>query len=87
MIEHVYQKSYAYADVRAENQDLLITIYELKARLRNVEKSKSVNTKFDKTNVSNKLLCVTPMNKQVFQNKIIGSKSKEKHVLPKPVTL
>ncbi|GKA00727.1 hypothetical protein Tco_0673392 [Tanacetum coccineum] len=38
LIEHVNQKSYAYAKVRAQNQDLLITISELKAKLKNVEK-------------------------------------------------
>ncbi|GKE02951.1 hypothetical protein Tco_1390934 [Tanacetum coccineum] len=38
LIEHVNQKTYAYADVSAQNQDLLITISELKAKLKNVEK-------------------------------------------------
>ncbi|GJZ37526.1 hypothetical protein Tco_0583717 [Tanacetum coccineum] len=38
LIENVKQKTYAYADVRAQNQDLLITISELKAKLENVEK-------------------------------------------------
>ncbi|GKA88562.1 hypothetical protein Tco_0810326 [Tanacetum coccineum] len=33
LVEHVNQKTYAYADVRAKNQDLLITIFELKAKL------------------------------------------------------
>ncbi|GJS12938.1 retrovirus-related pol polyprotein from transposon TNT 1-94 [Tanacetum coccineum] len=51
LIEHVTQKTYAYAEVRAQNQDLLITISELKTKLKNVEKGKSVNTKFDKNNV------------------------------------
>ncbi|GKE01923.1 hypothetical protein Tco_1389906 [Tanacetum coccineum] len=37
LIENVNQKTYAYADVRAQNQDLLITISELKAKLKNVE--------------------------------------------------
>ncbi|GKD36941.1 integrase, catalytic region, zinc finger, CCHC-type containing protein [Tanacetum coccineum] len=41
LIEHVNQKTYAYADVRAKNQDLLITISELKARLKMLKK---VNT-------------------------------------------
>ncbi|GKC17400.1 hypothetical protein Tco_1014182, partial [Tanacetum coccineum] len=48
---------------------------------------KSVNTKFDKTNVSNQLLCVTPLNKQVFQKKTVAPKTEEKHVLSKTVTL
>ncbi|GJW40635.1 gag-pol polyprotein [Tanacetum coccineum] len=38
LIENVKQKTYAYADVHAQNQDLLITISELKAKLENVEK-------------------------------------------------
>ncbi|GKA13189.1 integrase, catalytic region, zinc finger, CCHC-type containing protein [Tanacetum coccineum] len=87
LIEHVNQKTYAYSDVRAQNQDLLITISELKARLKNVEKGKFVNTKFDKADVSTKLLCVTPLNKQVFQKKNVAPKIEEKHVLPKIVTL
>ncbi|GKA26062.1 hypothetical protein Tco_0712171 [Tanacetum coccineum] len=87
LIEHVNQKTYAYAEVRAQNQDLLITISELKSKLKNVEKGKSVNTKFDKTNVSNKLLCVTPLNKQVFQKKNVAPKTEEKHILSKTTTL
>nr|GEW21926.1 integrase, catalytic region, zinc finger, CCHC-type, peptidase aspartic, catalytic [Tanacetum cinerariifolium] len=87
LIENVNQKTCAYADVRAKNQDLLITISELKAKLKNVEKGKSVNTKFDKPLVSSKLLCVTPINKQVIQKKKFVLKIKEKHVLTKPVTL
>ncbi|GJT02848.1 retrovirus-related pol polyprotein from transposon TNT 1-94 [Tanacetum coccineum] len=45
LIEHVNQKTYAYADVRAQNEDLLITISELKNKLRIVDKGKNVNTK------------------------------------------
>ncbi|GJY43400.1 hypothetical protein Tco_0431613 [Tanacetum coccineum] len=87
LIEHVSEKTYAYGAIRAENQNLLSTISELKTRLETVEKGKSVNTKFDKTNVSQNLLCVTPINKQVFQKKTVVSKTKEKHVVSKPVTL
>ncbi|GJU27453.1 integrase, catalytic region, zinc finger, CCHC-type containing protein [Tanacetum coccineum] len=76
-----------YGVIRAENLNLLITISELKTRLETVEKGKSVNTKFDKTNVSQNLLCVTPINKQVFQKKTVVSKTEEKHVVSKPVTL
>ncbi|GJR84226.1 hypothetical protein Tco_0155011 [Tanacetum coccineum] len=81
------KREYAYADVRAQNQDLLITISELKAKLKNVEKGKSVNTKFGKDNVSHNLLCVTPLNKQAFQKKTDSPKTEEKHVLSKTVTL
>ncbi|GJT75339.1 hypothetical protein Tco_1042064 [Tanacetum coccineum] len=87
LIDHVSEKTYAYAAIRTENQDLLMTISELKMKLRNVEKGKSVNTKFDKTNVSQNLLCVTPINKQFFQKKIVILKIEEKHVVSKPVTL
>ncbi|GKD03110.1 hypothetical protein Tco_1178084 [Tanacetum coccineum] len=38
LIEHVNQKTHAYAKVRAQNQDLLITISELKAKLKKVDK-------------------------------------------------
>ncbi|GJS64978.1 integrase, catalytic region, zinc finger, CCHC-type containing protein [Tanacetum coccineum] len=37
LIENINQKTYAYAYVCAQNQDLLITISELKAKLKNVE--------------------------------------------------
>ncbi|GKA81552.1 hypothetical protein Tco_0788244 [Tanacetum coccineum] len=38
LIAHVSEKTYAYGVIRAENQNLLLTIYELKTRLANVEK-------------------------------------------------
>ncbi|GJZ97481.1 hypothetical protein Tco_0669934 [Tanacetum coccineum] len=38
LIEHVNQKTYANAEVRTQNQDLLITISELQAKLKNVVK-------------------------------------------------
>ncbi|GJV84468.1 integrase, catalytic region, zinc finger, CCHC-type containing protein [Tanacetum coccineum] len=87
LIAHVSEKTYAYGAIRAENQNLLITISELKTRLANVEKGKSVNTKFDKTNGSQPLLCVTPLHKHVIQKKTDVQKSKENHVMSKPVTL
>ncbi|GKA31801.1 integrase, catalytic region, zinc finger, CCHC-type containing protein [Tanacetum coccineum] len=51
------------------------------------EKGKFVNTKFVKPSVSGKLLCVTPINKQVVQNKKFVPKTEEKHVLTNTVTL
>ncbi|GJS76412.1 retrovirus-related pol polyprotein from transposon TNT 1-94 [Tanacetum coccineum] len=87
LIENVKQKTYAYVDVRAQNQDLLIQVSELKANLKNVEKGKSVNTKFDKAPVSTNFLCVTPLNKQVFQKRNVAPKTEEKHVLSNKVTL
>ncbi|GJX30278.1 hypothetical protein Tco_0238357 [Tanacetum coccineum] len=61
LIEHVNQKTYAYADVRAQNQNLLITISELKNKLKTVDNRKNVNTKFDKSEASGTLLYVTPL--------------------------
>ncbi|GJX26623.1 integrase, catalytic region, zinc finger, CCHC-type containing protein [Tanacetum coccineum] len=87
LIKHVSEKTYAYGAIRVEDQNLLSTISELKTRLEIVEKGKSVNTKFDMTNVSQNLLSVTPLNKQVFQKTTVVSKTKEKHVVSKPVTL
>ncbi|GKB08978.1 hypothetical protein Tco_0837290 [Tanacetum coccineum] len=86
LIDHVSEKTYAYGAIHAENQNLLINISELKSKLRSVENGKSVNTKFDRTNVS-QTLCVTPINKQVFKQKNVVSNTKEKHVVSKPVTL
>ncbi|GJS26208.1 retrovirus-related pol polyprotein from transposon TNT 1-94 [Tanacetum coccineum] len=43
---HVSEKTYAYGAIRAENQNLLITISELKTRLANVEKD--FNCAFEK---------------------------------------
>ncbi|GJR33113.1 integrase, catalytic region, zinc finger, CCHC-type containing protein [Tanacetum coccineum] len=87
LIVHVFEKTYAYGAIRAENRDLLSTISELKTRLEKVEKGKSVNTKFDKTNGSQSLLCVTPLNKHAFQKKMDVSKTEENHVVLKSVTL
>ncbi|GJX67763.1 retrovirus-related pol polyprotein from transposon TNT 1-94 [Tanacetum coccineum] len=41
LIAHVSEKTYAYGAIRAENQNLLITISELKTRLANVEKEEN----------------------------------------------
>ncbi|GJZ39672.1 integrase, catalytic region, zinc finger, CCHC-type containing protein [Tanacetum coccineum] len=40
MLENVTQKTYAYADVRAQNQDLLMTISELKSKLKTIDNGK-----------------------------------------------
>ncbi|GJU96423.1 hypothetical protein Tco_1321179 [Tanacetum coccineum] len=40
LVKNMNQKTYAYADIRAQNQDLLITISELKSMLKTVEKDK-----------------------------------------------
>ncbi|GJR63342.1 hypothetical protein Tco_1505504 [Tanacetum coccineum] len=86
LITHVSEKTYAYGAIRAENQNLLVTISELKARMKNGENGKSVNTKFDKTHGSQSFLCVTPLNKNAFQKQTVVLKTKENHVESKPVT-
>nr|GEY23055.1 integrase, catalytic region, zinc finger, CCHC-type, peptidase aspartic, catalytic [Tanacetum cinerariifolium] len=50
LIEHVNQKTYAYAEVHAQNQDLLITISELKVKQKNVKKDFTLQKKDVKTN-------------------------------------
>ncbi|GJT26029.1 retrovirus-related pol polyprotein from transposon TNT 1-94 [Tanacetum coccineum] len=87
LIAHVSEKTYAYGVIRAENQNLLDTISELKARMKNGENGKSVNTKFDKTHGSQSFLCVTPLNKNASQKQTVVLKTKENHVESKPVTL
>ncbi|GJY89358.1 integrase, catalytic region, zinc finger, CCHC-type containing protein [Tanacetum coccineum] len=87
LIAHVSEKTYAYGAIRAENQNLLVTISELKARMKNGENGKSVNTKFDKTHGSQSFLCVTPLNKNASQKQTVVLKTKENHVESKPVTL
>ncbi|GKA12280.1 retrovirus-related pol polyprotein from transposon TNT 1-94 [Tanacetum coccineum] len=65
LIEHVNQKTYAYAKVRSQNQDLLMIISELKNKLKTIKKGKNVNTKFDKSDTSRTLLLVTPLPKNI----------------------
>ncbi|GJY87366.1 putative ribonuclease H-like domain-containing protein [Tanacetum coccineum] len=49
LIENVKQNTYAYADVRAQNQDLLLTISELKAKLKTVENGLSATSSVRRT--------------------------------------
>ncbi|GJU49993.1 hypothetical protein Tco_1219548 [Tanacetum coccineum] len=56
---------YAYADVRAQNPDLLMIIYDLKNKIKLIEKEKNVNTKFDKSETSGALIYVTPLPKHI----------------------
>ncbi|GKA52348.1 hypothetical protein Tco_0745544, partial [Tanacetum coccineum] len=87
LIEHVNQKTYAYADVRAQNQDLLITIYELKNKLQTVDRGWTVNTKFDKSKTLGTLLCVTPLPKNIAVKAKKVSTTKVNTDRSKPVTL
>ncbi|GJX62203.1 hypothetical protein Tco_0295103 [Tanacetum coccineum] len=86
LIEYVNQKTYAYADVCAQNQDLLMTISELKNKLRTIEKGKHVNTKFDKSETLGKLVFVTPFNKNLGNKATNVSITKVKTDRSKPVT-
>ncbi|GJR43647.1 hypothetical protein Tco_1311750 [Tanacetum coccineum] len=86
LIEHVNQKTYAYADVRAQNQDLLMTIFELKNKLKTIEKGKNADTKFDKSETSITLLCVTPLPKTIAVKAKKVSNTKVNADRSKPVT-
>ncbi|GJV36594.1 retrovirus-related pol polyprotein from transposon TNT 1-94 [Tanacetum coccineum] len=86
LIENVNQKTYAYAHVRAQNQDLLMTIFEPKNKLRRIEKGKNVNTKFDKSKTLGKLVCVTPFNKTLANKAKNVSNTKVPSDRSKPVT-
>ncbi|GKE14845.1 hypothetical protein Tco_1422422 [Tanacetum coccineum] len=84
LIEHVNQKKYAYADMHAKNQDLLITISELKVKL--AKQAKNVNTKFEKSATLEKLVCVTTLNKNKDLKSTTISKVQIKIDKAKPVT-
>ncbi|GJR58601.1 retrovirus-related pol polyprotein from transposon TNT 1-94 [Tanacetum coccineum] len=86
LIEHANQKTYAYADVRAQNQDLLMTISELKNKLRTTEKGKNMNTKFDKSKTLGKSVCVTPFNKNIAYKAKNVKNTKVNADRSKPVT-
>nr|GEU94326.1 retrovirus-related Pol polyprotein from transposon TNT 1-94 [Tanacetum cinerariifolium] len=68
LIEHVNKKTYAYANVRAQNQDLLMIIFELKYKLMTNEKGKQVSTKFDKYEISGTLLYYATSSQEVSDN-------------------
>ncbi|GJQ95414.1 hypothetical protein Tco_0006553 [Tanacetum coccineum] len=86
LIEHVNQKTYAYAGVRSQNQDLLMTKSKLKNKLKTIEKGKNVNTKFDKSETSETLLCVTPLPKNIAVKAKKVSNTKVNADRSKPVT-
>ncbi|GJR06338.1 retrovirus-related pol polyprotein from transposon TNT 1-94 [Tanacetum coccineum] len=85
-IEYVKQKTYAFGDIRAENQNLLLTISKVKNKLRTIEKRKNVNTKFDKSETIGKLVCVTPFNKNLANKDKNASNTKVNSDRSKPVT-
>ncbi|GJW26222.1 hypothetical protein Tco_0040033 [Tanacetum coccineum] len=86
LIENVTQNTYAYGDVRAKNQDLLMIISELKDKLKLAKKAKIVNTKFVKSASLKKLVCVTPLNKNKDLKAKTVSKAEIKTYKSKPIT-
>ncbi|GKD61797.1 hypothetical protein Tco_1299306 [Tanacetum coccineum] len=86
LIENVNQKTYAYGDVHSKNQDLLMTISKLKAKLKTVEKGKNMDTKFEKSAPLGKLICVAPINKNKDLKSKMVSKDAVKKDESKPVT-
>ncbi|GJS65025.1 hypothetical protein Tco_0679589 [Tanacetum coccineum] len=86
LIQCVNQKTYDYGDVRAKNQDLLMTISKLKSKLRTIEKGKNVNTKFDSSETLRKRVCVTPFNKNIADKAMNTSNTKVNSDRSKQVT-
>ncbi|GJS71429.1 hypothetical protein Tco_0704270 [Tanacetum coccineum] len=87
LIEHVNQNTYAYGDVSSQNQYLLMTMSELKNKLKTIEKGKNMNTKFDKSKTLGKPLCVTPLNTSTAVKAKKMSNTKVNADRSKPVTL
>ncbi|GKC36007.1 hypothetical protein Tco_1048391 [Tanacetum coccineum] len=77
---------YAYAEVRAQNQDLLIKISKLKNKLSTIEKGKNVNTNFDKSKTLGNSLCVTSFDKNLANKAKNVSNTKVPSNRSKPVT-
>ncbi|GJR78281.1 putative ribonuclease H-like domain-containing protein [Tanacetum coccineum] len=86
IFEDVTPKTYVYANVHGQNQDLLMTIFELKSKLKTIDKGKHVNTKFDKSKNLGQLLCVTPFNKNLEIKAKNVSNTKVTSDRSKPVT-
>ncbi|GJT58294.1 hypothetical protein Tco_0993348 [Tanacetum coccineum] len=86
LIENINQNTYGYGDVCSKNQDMLMIIFELKAKLKTTDKGKNINTKFDKSVTLKKLICVTPMNKNKDIKAKMVSKVEDKKDESKPVT-
>ncbi|GKB00817.1 hypothetical protein Tco_0828861 [Tanacetum coccineum] len=80
MFEYVTQKTYTYAAICAQNQDLLMTISKLKSKLKMIDKWKHVNTKFDKSETLRQLPCVTSFNNnlEIKAKNVSNTKIKQK---------
>ncbi|GJW78460.1 retrovirus-related pol polyprotein from transposon TNT 1-94 [Tanacetum coccineum] len=87
LIQCLSQKTYAYGDVGAKNQDLLMTISELTSKLRKIKKGKNVNTKFDSFETLGKRVYVTPFNKNITDKDMNASNTKINSDRSKQVTL
>ncbi|GJR17617.1 integrase, catalytic region, zinc finger, CCHC-type containing protein [Tanacetum coccineum] len=74
-------------NAKMEYKKLFDSIKKTRKDWKKAEKGKSVNTKFDKINGFQSLLCVTPLNKQAFKKKSDVPKTEETNVVSKPVTL
>ncbi|GJV09629.1 hypothetical protein Tco_1351170 [Tanacetum coccineum] len=68
LIENVNQKTYAYGNVRAKNQDLLMTISEVKAKLKGVASSSSVRRPESKDTKSKKRVIMNTKSKSTFKD-------------------
>ncbi|GJS63762.1 hypothetical protein Tco_0678326 [Tanacetum coccineum] len=85
LIENVNQKTYAYGDVHAKKQDILMIISELKDKLKTIEKWNNVNIKFDKSTTLETNLCNTIEKNKDLKAKMV-SKIEVKTDKSKPVT-
>ncbi|GKA69978.1 hypothetical protein Tco_0776042 [Tanacetum coccineum] len=74
LVESYNQKTYAFGDVRAQNQELLMIISELKENIQKLENAYDVNTRIDKSDILGKPVCVTPMPNN---SKVVKDKSKQ----------
>ncbi|GKB37898.1 hypothetical protein Tco_0882840 [Tanacetum coccineum] len=70
-----------------ESNGVQESLLNLKRKVENIGKGKSINSKFDKPAVQEQLICVMPFNKQTVQKTKLVPKTVEKQVLTKLVTL
>ncbi|GKC15360.1 hypothetical protein Tco_1012142, partial [Tanacetum coccineum] len=80
LIENVNQKMYAYEDVQSQNQDLLITISELKEKLKTAKK---VQKKWFVPKTEEKQVLTKPVTSQTSPNKkkdAFGNTNTKDHV-------
>ncbi|GJV32514.1 hypothetical protein Tco_1392914 [Tanacetum coccineum] len=70
MIEDVTQKTYVYADVRTQNQDLLMTISELKNNLKTIDKGKHAKNVSNTKVTSDRSKQVTSQSTPIIEQKL-----------------